>query len=292
MRNAVGIYQKASSVADAAGKLLLEAEALAKAVVMGDHGRRKSGLGDHFWQYRAFENGIDLPRDIDHRRSAKQDQDFVRQLEWKAPQVLHLWVDAGASMHFCSDGFMEKHTRAAVVVLAVAIAAERAGERIGLCDGNLPPARGSGQIFRLAESFSAPIDKEHISPVASNFVIGSSALIASDFFSDLQQTKDALARASEQRVQGVLLQVLDPAELSFPFRGRTIFQNVLGSIEHDSFWAEDLRKPYLERLATHREQLQALASMAGWSYVCYDGNKSPLSVARKLYFLLSGGRIR
>ena len=292
MTKALCIHQNASSVADSVGNLLLQAELLAKSFVVGDHGRREAGLGDHFWQYRAFENGIDLPREIDHRRSAKQDQDFVRQLEWKTPQVLHIWVDAGTSMHFCSAGFTEKHVRASVVALAIAIAAERGGERIGLCDGVLPPARGRGQIFRLAESLSAPTKQDYVSPVGSHFVRGSSALIASDFLSDLRQIEEVLARASDQRVQGVLLQVLDPAELSFPFRGRTIFQNVLGSIEHDTLWAEDLRKPYLERLAAHQEQLKSLAAMAGWSFVCYDGNKSTLSVANKLYFLLSGGRNR
>ena len=292
MITASGIHQNASSVAEAAGQLLLQAELLAKAMVMGDHGRRSSGLGDHFWQYRAYENGIDTPRNIDHRRSAKQDQDFVRQLEWKAPQVLHLWVDAGASMQFRSDGFAEKHKRASVMALALAIAAERAGERVGSYDGDLPPARGRGQIFRLAENLSVPIEKDYVSPGASNVVAGSSALIASDFFTDLKRTEYILARASDQRVRGVLLQVLDPAERSFPFRGHTIFQSVLGSVEHSTLWADDLRKPYCERLARHQERLKALASMVGWSFVCYDGSQSPISIASKLYFLLSGGRIR
>ena len=292
MSKALGTHQNAGSIANAAGDLLLQAELLTKAMVMGDHGRREPGPGDDFWQYRTFENGIDIPRYVDHRRSAKQDQDFVRQLEWKAPQVLHLWVDSGASMQFCSDGFTEKHKRASVIALALAIAAERAGERIGLCDCNLLPGRGRQHILRIAESLFTPVEKDYACPSASNFVTGSSALIASDFFTDLQQIECILARASDQRVQGVLLQVLDPAELSFPFRGRTIFQSVLGSVEHDTLWADDLRKPYLERLAKLQERLEALARMAGWSYLCYDGAQSPISVASKLYFLLSGGRVR
>ncbi len=292
MTKAQGIHQNARSVADATGDLLLQADLLAKAMVVGDHARREPGIGDHFWQYRPFENGIDLPRDIDHRRSAKQDQDFVRQLEWKAPQILHLWVDAGASMQFCSTGYAEKHTRASVMALALAIAAERVGESVGLCDGNLPPARGRGQIFRLAESLSAVIEKDYVSASASDFATGSSAIIASDFFADMQKTEYTLSRASDQGVRGILLQVLDPSELSFPFQGRTIFQSVLGSVEHNTLWADDLRRPYLARLAALQERLKDLASMAGWSYVCYDGTQSPIHIASKLFFLLSGGRIR
>ena len=32
--------------------LLAEAEMLASTVMMGEHGRRRAGLGDEFWQYR------------------------------------------------------------------------------------------------------------------------------------------------------------------------------------------------------------------------------------------------
>ena len=127
MSQSLNIQSEAAHLAQTAGDLLLQAERLAHAMTFGDHGRRKAGLGDHFWQYRPFQNGLDSPRSIDHRRSAKQDQDFVRQLEWKTPQVLHLWVDSAASMRFSSKGQSHKHHRGAVLALALAIAAEKAG---------------------------------------------------------------------------------------------------------------------------------------------------------------------
>ncbi len=124
MSQSLTIQSEAAHLAQTAGDLLLQAERLTHAMTFGDHGRRKAGLGDHFWQYRPFQNGLDSPRSIDHRRSAKQDQDFVRQLEWKTPQVLHLWVDSAASMRFSSKGQSQKHHRGAVLALALAIAAE------------------------------------------------------------------------------------------------------------------------------------------------------------------------
>ena len=59
--------------------LLARAEHLAGTVMLGDHGRRRAGLGDDFWQYRPVQVG-DSQRMIDHRRSARGDQQFVREI--------------------------------------------------------------------------------------------------------------------------------------------------------------------------------------------------------------------
>ena len=66
--------------------LLVEAQHLAGSVLLGEHGRRRAGMGDDFWQYRPVQLG-DSRRMIDHRRSAKGDQQFVREREWQIAQV-------------------------------------------------------------------------------------------------------------------------------------------------------------------------------------------------------------
>ena len=292
MNQSLIIQRKASHLAQTAGDLLLQAEHLVCAMTFGEHGRRKAGLGDHFWQYRPFQNGLDNPRSIDHRRSAKQDQDFVRELEWKTPQVLHLWVDATASMRFGSKGQSQKHHRAAVLALALAIAAEKAGERVGLSDRSLPPSRSKAQIFRMAERFATEGAEDYDKNTPSEFVKGGSAVLLSDFFADIDQTQRVLSRAADQGVSGVLLQVLDPVEQSFPFRGRAIFQSVLGQLKHDTKEASDLREAYLDRLRLRQAQLKDLARLAGWSFYCDDCSQNRIEVASRLYFLLSRGQFK
>ena len=291
MNQSVKIHRKAAHLAQTAGDLLLRAEHLALAMTYGEHGRRKDGLGDHFWQYRPFQNGLDSPRSIDHRRSAKQDQDFVRQLEWKTPQVLHIWVDSSASMRFASKGQGQKHHRAAILALALAIAADKAGERVGLSDHRLPPSRSKAQILRLAEHFATEGNEDYIKDTPSDFVRGGSAVLASDFLANLGQAEHALGRAVDQGVSGCLLQVLDPMEQSFPFRGRAIFQSVLGQLKHETKEADDLREAYLDRLSALQMRLKDLARLAGWSFYCDDGSQSPTKVASRLYFLLSRGQV-
>ena len=131
--------------------LLARAEHLAGAVLPGAHGRRRAGTGDDFWQYRPAQIG-DSRRMVDHRRSARGDQEFVREREWQIAQSVMLWVDQGASMRFASDKALpDKADRARLLGLALAILLLRGGERVGLTGTALPPRRGNPQVLRLAE---------------------------------------------------------------------------------------------------------------------------------------------
>jgi hypothetical protein len=73
-------------------RLLAQAQHLAATVILGDHGRRQSGTGDAFWQFRQATPGDPLRR-IDWRRSARGDVPYVRETEWQAAQSVTLWVD-------------------------------------------------------------------------------------------------------------------------------------------------------------------------------------------------------
>jgi uncharacterized protein (DUF58 family) len=74
---------RAEALGQSLPPLLAEAELLAATVVLGDHGRRRAGMGDEFWQYRPAHAG-DSARMIDWRRSARSDSHFVREREWQA----------------------------------------------------------------------------------------------------------------------------------------------------------------------------------------------------------------
>ena len=84
-------------------------------------------------------------------------------------------------------------------------------------------------------------------------------------------------------IAGVILQVLDPAEVEFPYRGRAVFQSPLKRLQHDSLQAADLRAQYLERLAARRDGLASLAKDAGWQLIDYVSNANPISALLQLH---------
>ncbi len=254
--------------------LLAQAEHLAGTVLLGEHGRRRSGLGDDFWQYRPVQPGDSL-RMIDWRRSAKSDAQFVRQREWQVAQSVMLWVDAAPSMQFASgkDG-VTKGESARVLALAVAILLIRSGERVGLTGTLLPPRRGEGQILRLTEMFLQEDGGDYGTPETRAMLPHARALFVSDFMGDFEAFSAALTKAADRGVRGVCYHVLDPAEEDFPYRGRAVFESMGGSVSHETKKADDLRLRYIEKLAERREQLRDLCRVTGWQYGTHHTGES------------------
>ena len=56
MTIAADLRAHAESVATGLPPMLAEAEHLASTVLLGEHGRRRAGLGDTFWQYRPAQS--------------------------------------------------------------------------------------------------------------------------------------------------------------------------------------------------------------------------------------------
>lgn len=246
--------------------LLAGAEHLAATVLLGDHGRRRAGLGDTFWQYRTAQAGDEL-RSIDWRRSARADTNFVADKEWQIAQSVMLWVDGSASMTFASDANLpSKSIRARTIALATAILLIRGGERVGLTGDRLPPRRGDVQISKLATLMSQDEAADYGTPETSGMLPHSRALFISDFMDNIDAIETALLKAADLGVRGVLLQILDPQEETFPFNGRTIFQSMQGGLQHETLQAGDLKTRYLERLAERKDRLNHLARTTGWQF--------------------------
>src|SRR5918998_6034164 len=125
-------------------RLVLEARRVAATLSHGIHGRRRSGIGETFWQFRPFVTGEAAQR-VDWRRSARDDRLYVREREWEAAQNVWLWIDRSASMGYASSlAQAPKVERALVLGLALADVFVEGGERVGLL--GLSPARASRQI--------------------------------------------------------------------------------------------------------------------------------------------------
>ena len=267
--------------------LLAAADQLAGTVILGDHGRRRSGMGDIFWQYRPA-TASDAANRIDWRRSARSDSPFVQDKEWQIAQTLQLWVNASPSMDFASRPDTEpKSRRARLLGLAIAILLLRGGERVGLTDTSVPPRRGEIQAARLAEALANDGSTGQSGPDSDALLPRSRALFISDFLEDLDPIEKALGVAADRGIKGVLLQVLDPAEEDFPFAGRTVFENMTGAITHETLSAADLRARYLDRLAERKDRLDQLARHAGWTFATHHTGQPATSALLWLHGALA-----
>lgn len=284
------LRHRAEAHAGAFPALLAQAEHLAATVLLGEHGRKRAGVGDEFWQYRPTQQG-DGQRDIDWRRSARSDATFVRQKEWQAAQSVMLWVDDAMSMSFAGgkDRPTKGH-RARVIAMALCVLLNKGGERFGLANRGTPPRRGEGQLSRIAgHLMNAQGDTDYGTPNARVLPAGSRAVFISDFLGDPKKVEEALTSATDRGVRGALVQVLDPDEEAFPYDGRTVFESMSGAVRFETLKANSLRDAYLERLAARKAHLQDLARKTGWRYMCHHTNDPAIKSLLWLYQSLERG---
>lgn len=285
---------RSEAVAGGLPGLLMSAERLAATILLGEHGRRRAGPGDAFWQYRAAQPG-DARRAIDWRQSARGDAHFVRETEWQAAQSLMLWVDDAASMSFAggtgSGGRPSKLRRAQTLALALAVLSIRAGERAGLATLPEPPRAGRAQLARIADALLEGGEvPDYGAPRPRVMPQGARAVFLSDFLGPIEPAVEALTSAADRGVQGVLVQVLDPEEEAFPYDGRTIFESMSGAVRFETLKAGRLRSDYLGRLASRRAALRDLAARTGWRFHLHHTDTPAEAALLPLYAALERRR--
>ncbi len=266
------IRHDAEEVASLFPALLIEAETLAHSLAVGYHGRRRAGPGETFWQHRPYTFG-DAVSSIDWRQSARAaDRLYIRQNEWEAAASIWLWRDPSASMTYASTQELdEKHHRATVLITALAILLSQSGERIGVLDGDTT-AGGSSRLFhgrgapsKILENLDHSKNREDVLiPSGEKIRSGNHVALVSDFLVEPEHVADAIDRFNSRGARGVLCQVLDPAEISFPFRGRTEFLDTESSSSLLFGNAGSLRANYKEKLEDHQEILQTISHKSGW----------------------------
>ena len=243
-------------------RLVLEARRIAANVIHGLHGRRRAGTGENFWQYRRFVSGEAAQR-VDWRRSARDDHLYVREQEWEAAHTVWLWPDRSPSMAFASKTARDsKLERALVVTFALAELLVTGGERVGI-PGLMAPSSSRNVIDRMAQAMLH--DRATRASLPPHFIPSPLAelVVLSDFWSPIDDIRTMLGGLSSSGAHGTLLQVVDPAEETFPYSGRIEFIEPEGAGTITAGRAETWAKDYIARIAAHREAIRAEASRRG-----------------------------
>ncbi|HKK36413.1 MAG TPA: DUF58 domain-containing protein [Paracoccaceae bacterium] len=285
------LRRDAERISGALPPLLAAAERLAASTVAGVHGRKRSGPGETFWQYRHALPG-DPSTAIDWRRSARSDHVFIREMEWEAAQTVWVWADDAEAMQWKSDmASRTKAQRARLLALALGVLLARGGERVSLLGTEAErPATGEPQLMRMALELlreNRP-RRDFGAPPRAAMAAGGKAVFLSDFMGPREEVFPALIHAAERGVSGAYLQIVDPAEESFPFDGRLVLESLGGGVEFETHRAKGLREAYLERLAERRDDLMQTARRCGWQCTIHRTDESPRKALLWLYAAIGG----
>lgn len=259
---------QARTLAASMPRLMLEARRIAATVIHGLHGRRRAGSGENFWQYRRFLSG-EPARRVDWRRSARDDHLYVREREWEAAHTVWLWPDRSPSMLFASPLVWEtKLDRALIVTLALAEILVEGGERVGI-PGVMRPTASREVIDKMAQALVHDTgERSSLLPAFSPSPL-SEIVMLSDCWNPVSDFRDRLEYLSGARAHGHVVQIVDPAEETFPYSGRVEFLDPEGTESVTAGRAESWRSDYLDRLALHRAHLREECERLGWSFTIH-----------------------
>ncbi|MEE9383992.1 MAG: DUF58 domain-containing protein [Nannocystaceae bacterium] len=212
----------------------------------GQHRSQRPGLGHEFRDHRPYVPGDDLRR-LDWRAAARQDKLILRQTEAEAELTATVVLDASGGMGY-GEGEKQKWRHATAVAAAVALVASQRHDRLRFLIGreqevDLRGVRRCGVHelhLRLAErcavgtSGRCPWSKllSHTAETARKrgvVVVISDLLDLADATDDdsdlaLERALDQLAMLRSQRQRIVLVQVLHPDELNFPWLETKVFR--------------------------------------------------------------------
>jgi uncharacterized protein (DUF58 family) len=267
----------ARTLADTMPRLMLEARRIAATVIHGLHGRRRAGPGENFWQYRRFVSGEPAAR-VDWRRSARDDNLYVREREWEAAHTVWIWPDRSQSMMFSSTpGHGSKLDRALVAAFALAEVLVQAGERIGV-PGLMRPTASRDVIDRMAQAIVHDAAQRASLPPSFTPAPLSEIVLLSDLWSPIDEVRRTVGQLSASGARGHVVQIVDPAEETFPYSGRVEFIEPEGAGAITAGRAETWRNDYEARIARHRTQIRAETDRLAWSFAfhCTDQPASKL----------------
>ena len=230
----------------------------------GIHRSAKTGTAAEFAQYRPYTPGDD-PRFVDWRLWARSDRLHIKQFSDETNLRCTLILDSSASMDY-SSGAVDKFTYARMLAACILTLAHDQRDQVGLAaygeglQAYLPPRYRRGQLgLALAELANlrpggATDSGDALGHLGQTLPAGGMVVLISDLLHPLDPLLDQLRLLRAQRHDVLVLQVSDPAEVSFPFAGDITLRDAEDGRRR---WAGDatLRQAYLANRARHFDQI-------------------------------------
>lgn len=288
------LQARAEATASALPPLLVAAERVASTVAPGTHSRRRAGPGDQFWQFRRYQPGDPVGL-IDWRQSARGDPLYVREREWSAAQTVLAWCDRSPSMDFRSASTLPtKRDRAELLAMALAALLNRGGERVGLLGpGAPPPGVGRLALARMADALErGAADAADWPRLVATAALprNGTVVLFGDFLDVPEDILGPLRALAGRGLRGHLVQVVDPAEETLPFKGRIRFAGPENEGDLLIARTEDVREAYIRRFQAQRDAIRQLCRSLDWTFAVHHTDQPPQVPLLALHTRMTEGR--
>lgn len=257
--------------------LELRARAIMSGLFSGQHRSHHRGQSVEFAEHREYAAGDDL-RYVDWKVFGKSDRLYLKQFEAETNLYCYLAVDASESMAYRSRAAaMSKLEYAACLAATLAHLVIRQGDSVGLATfdsgvrafvaGSSNPAQIE-QLIRVLEPTTAAGKSDlgaSVVQLAERLRRRSVVVLISDLLSSTEALAASLRRLRHARHEVIVLQVLDLAEIDFPFDRATLFRG-LETLPDVLAEPHGIRKAYLAECRRFLERVEADCRASGADY--------------------------
>jgi uncharacterized protein (DUF58 family) len=265
------------------GTMELKARTVVEGFLSGLHRSPYKGFSVEFAEYRQYIPGDDLST-LDWKVYARSDRHYVKKFEEETNLECHLLLDVSASMAYRGTAPMSKLEYASVLAASLAFLMNRQRDATGLIAfddrivSRLPAAARPGHLHALLLAL------EHMEPgkrsdvgrplhqLAEALTKRSLIVLISDLLHEADATIKGLRHLKFRGSDVIVFQILDPNELTFPFRGASRFKD-LESADEIVADPSTIRTAYLRELAGLTLRYDRELRGSGIDYVQLDSSQ-------------------
>jgi uncharacterized protein (DUF58 family) len=261
--------------------LELVARTVVDGFLAGLHRSPHLGVSTDFAEHRAYSPGDDVRR-VDWKLYARTDRYHVKEFEAETNASLSVLLDVSRSMSYGS-GAVRKLDYARILAASLLYFSQRQRDRVGLSlfDSevleHVPPA--TRHLPHSLHALSrARATRPGDLPAAMRLLAESHrrrgiVVLVSDLYLEPAALVKALHLVAGAGSDVVVMHVLDPHELEFPFEAAASFQDMEGE-EALPVVPPAMRDRYRAMLADHTRTLARLLGEAGMDYFLFDTRRS------------------
>jgi uncharacterized protein (DUF58 family) len=273
------------------GTLELKARTVVEGFISGLHRSPFKGFSVEFAEYRQYIHGDDLST-IDWKVYARSDRHFVKKFEEETNLHCHLLVDVSGSMAYGSGG-VSKFEYAASLAASLAYLMNRQRDAVGMTAFSdrivdaLPSSTRPGHLRNMLlaldrlEAGSRTDVATPLHQIAEMMTRRGMVILISDLLDDPESVIRGLKHFLYRGSDVLVFQVLDPAELDFPFDRATTFED-LETGEEVMAVPEAVRRHYLQELQAMLDRYKRELGAAGIDYQLLN-TAEPLEMALLAY---------
>ena len=267
------------------GKLALVARAVVEGFLTGAHKSPYKGFSVEFAEHRQYYPGDEI-RHIDWRVFGKTDRYYIKEYEEETNLQAHLVVDASGSMGFrgaytqleTGTTVPSKFAYAQVAAASLAYLMLYQLDAVGLIVHDskvravLRPHASSKHLLRLLKCLeeTVPGGETSLAPLwhqlAGQIKRRGMVIILSDCFDQIDPLLYALRHLSHRGHEVLLLHLLAPEEIEFPFEKMTQFRDLEAHGRRLLVDPRQVRREYLKNFSAFCDRLRTQAGNMGIDY--------------------------